>query len=415
MLFREPHKPTLADAIWQLVARDAWAEIPLDVQYVLDGGALVQRIPWPYAARYKDIRRQYIHYISKRYGRQCLCLMGMRGYLPRTWHTKDVPKESLVQQLHSQRTWMPSWIRNTSWATRRTSSSLSTCWAKTSRSSSVYHPAGDADVLIVQKAMEWSATTNTVLVGDDTDLLILLCYHASLTLHDLFFCPELKKNLKKIRVWNIKSIKQQLGSELCESILFVHGIQGCDATSHLPRIGKGAFLRKSKANSAFCKQAKVFNTPFASPDDVTAAGKKDFWPSTMENQLTPGTHFVTSGFVRRLHPSHIMSNHKSYHRPQQQHSTTACVCTCQEWRGSADSFLLSGGGRNTKEVSPMADRPSPCARKALAGYQVQLWLWLQQPEVHMQEACHWMHTCMRKLQEVWMHKCIAYHKRRWWW
>ncbi len=48
MLLQEPHKPVLADAIWQLFARDASAEIPLDRQYILDGGALVQRIPWPY-------------------------------------------------------------------------------------------------------------------------------------------------------------------------------------------------------------------------------------------------------------------------------------------------------------------------------------------------------------------------------
>ncbi len=42
----------------------------------------------------------------------------------------------------------------------------------------VYHASGDTDLLIVQKAMESSSTTDTVLVGDDTDLLILLCYHA---------------------------------------------------------------------------------------------------------------------------------------------------------------------------------------------------------------------------------------------
>ncbi len=112
----------------------------------------------------------------------------------------------------------------------------------------VYHAAGDADVLILQKTVECAATTNTVLVGDDTDLLILLCYHANLTLHDMFFCPEIKKNVKKIRVWNITSTKEQLGSELCESILFVHGILGCDATSRLYWIRKGASMRKFKAN-----------------------------------------------------------------------------------------------------------------------------------------------------------------------
>ncbi len=129
----------------------------------------------------------------------------------------------------------------------------------------VYHASGDVDVLIVQKNVECAATTNTVLVGDDTDLLILLCYHANLTLHDLFFCPELKKNAEKIRVWNIKYIKEQLGSELCESILFVHGTLGCDAISRLYGIGKGASLRKFKANSAFHEQNKGLHHPFCVP------------------------------------------------------------------------------------------------------------------------------------------------------
>ena len=39
----------------------------------------------------------------------------------------------------------------------------------------VHHASGDADLLIVQKAAESATRVNTVLVGDDTDLLILLC------------------------------------------------------------------------------------------------------------------------------------------------------------------------------------------------------------------------------------------------
>ena len=35
-------------------------------------------------------------------------------------------------------------------------------------------------VLIVQKVVESATLMDTALVGEDTDLLILLCYHASL-------------------------------------------------------------------------------------------------------------------------------------------------------------------------------------------------------------------------------------------
>ena len=46
MLLREPQKPVLADAIWALLKPGSLLEIKGDVQYVLDGGALIQRISW---------------------------------------------------------------------------------------------------------------------------------------------------------------------------------------------------------------------------------------------------------------------------------------------------------------------------------------------------------------------------------
>ena len=37
-----------------------------------------------------------------------------------------------------------------------------------------HHASGDADLLIVLKAVQSAATTTTVLVGDDTDLIVQL-------------------------------------------------------------------------------------------------------------------------------------------------------------------------------------------------------------------------------------------------
>jgi len=54
----------------------------------------------------------------------------------------------------------------------------------------VYHAPADVDVLIVQKTLESAAIKDTALIGDDTDLLILLCYHASMEdCHSVFFLP----------------------------------------------------------------------------------------------------------------------------------------------------------------------------------------------------------------------------------
>ena len=61
-------------------------------------------------------------------------------------------------------------------------------------------------------------------VGDDTGLLVLLCYHASLESHDFLFCPEPKKNTKQPGIWNIKTVKQRLGPDICQHILFMHAV-----------------------------------------------------------------------------------------------------------------------------------------------------------------------------------------------
>ena len=60
----------------------------------------------------------------------------------------------------------------------------------------VFHAKSDADLLIVLKAVESAETTKIVLIGEDTDLMVLLLYHTKSHGFDLYFAPELKKNSK---------------------------------------------------------------------------------------------------------------------------------------------------------------------------------------------------------------------------
>ena len=137
----------------------------------------------------------------------------------------------------------------------------------------VHHASGDAELLIVMKAVQSANSSNTVLVGDDTELIVLLCYHASLEAHDLFFCPEPKKNTKQPRIWNIKVTKQRLWPDICQHILFLHAVLGYDTTSRLHGIGKEASLEKFQASNSFRQQAKVLLMQSASKHDVTYAGE----------------------------------------------------------------------------------------------------------------------------------------------
>ena len=137
----------------------------------------------------------------------------------------------------------------------------------------IIHADGDADLLIVQTTIQSSRSITTVLVGDDAELLVLLC-HAEMNANELFFKPEPKQRSKTRKTWNIKRTKTSLGANVCANILFVHAILGCDTTSKIHGIGKGVALTKIRTEALFREQANVFNHPGASKVEVIMAGEK---------------------------------------------------------------------------------------------------------------------------------------------
>ena len=78
LLLREPQKPMLTNAIWALLTPDI-PGVTGEVQYVLDGGALLQRIPWTCGATYKDICTVYTAYMAKKYGKAIVVFDGYGG------------------------------------------------------------------------------------------------------------------------------------------------------------------------------------------------------------------------------------------------------------------------------------------------------------------------------------------------
>lgn len=63
-----PQKPALADAIWAKLPSDATGSKG-EVQYVLDGGALLHRIPWPQGfPKYREICDMFCQYVTRKYG-----------------------------------------------------------------------------------------------------------------------------------------------------------------------------------------------------------------------------------------------------------------------------------------------------------------------------------------------------------
>ena len=275
-MLRQPQKPALADALWTKLTPEAKTQPKGNVQYVLDGGALLHRVPWPRGSpTYKVVCELYCTYVERKYGK---AIVVFDGY-------NEMSAKAMTQQRRAsgKAASTVTFTENMS-VTLKKDNFLSNPKNKQRFLSMLsealqnvgcitHHANGDADLLIVKTAVESARTSTTVLVGDYTDLLVLLCYHASEDGYDLFFRPEPKANTRDARVWHMKKVKEQLGKELCRSLLFLHAITGCDTTSRLYGVGKATALKKFENALHFKEQANVFSCHSAVSDVVTAGEK----------------------------------------------------------------------------------------------------------------------------------------------
>ena len=76
-MLRQPQKPALADALWAKLTPEAKTQPKGNVQYVLDGGALLHRVSWPRGSpNYKVVRDLYCTYMRRKYGRAIVVFDG---------------------------------------------------------------------------------------------------------------------------------------------------------------------------------------------------------------------------------------------------------------------------------------------------------------------------------------------------
>lgn len=133
------------------------------------------------------------------------------------------------------------------------------------------HACEDADLLITQTAVGASEQRDVVVIADDTDVLILLCFYVQMENKKVILKPEPKCGATNIRQWNIQTTKLSLGLNVCNDLLFIHAILGCDSTSQLFGIGKGKGLTKIMKNTSFVEYAEVFNNSVK--EDIITAGE----------------------------------------------------------------------------------------------------------------------------------------------
>ena len=204
-----------------------------NVHYVLDGGSLLQRIPWTKGDLFSTTCITYVNYVTKKYPK---LTVAFDGY-PDTPSTKDIthmrrtrgvtsPKVTFNENMLCK-TKKEVFLSNTD-NKRSFLNLLSTKLCE--NGCTAINAKEDADVLIVQTALELANTCDVVLIGEDTNLLVLLCYHADIHSNRIYFKSESKQEAvaRKNRVWDITKTKIVLGEEICRLLPALHVMTGYD-------------------------------------------------------------------------------------------------------------------------------------------------------------------------------------------
>ena len=125
----------------------------------------------------------------------------------------------------------------------------------------VIHAAeeGDADVVIVRKAIELGEHDDVVIIADDIDFLVLLVYHVHSS-HQFYM--EMKQHTIAI-----DAAQQALGVDVYMSLLFVRAMTGCETTSAMFGVGKTNAFKVLQASEDLSAGVLMFGD-FTTPKDV---------------------------------------------------------------------------------------------------------------------------------------------------
>ena len=279
-VLRKADKPQLATAITKFTSSSSddsvVNEIPVTDRYVLDGGSLLFRLKWKEGDTYDDIAKSYAAFTVRQYGTGTIVVFD--GYTgPSTkdnTHQRRNPRAHQAVKLATGTQFVGK--RDDFLSNPQNKNSIIRLIMHQLRQHGCYalQAEGDADVEIVKSAVASSLHSSTTLIGEDTDLLVLLLHHVQPSGgHQLYFRSD--KLAKTVKVHDIRSIREIMGTDNCKFLLFLHALTGCDTTSRIFGIGKqSTFQRLMKDSSPLRSCAVAFCTPHQPHTVIEKSGKE---------------------------------------------------------------------------------------------------------------------------------------------
>ncbi|KAK3918359.1 Chromosome-associated kinesin KIF4 [Frankliniella fusca] len=236
----------------------AGLEMPSNPKYTIDGGYLLHKVVWSCPTDFAEISAGYIAFVKRHYNSSPVVVFdGYQDVVVENTTLLTLPKSKFLANEQNKRNFVKLLAANLREAHIQ-----------------VVEATGDADQVIVSTSIKRAQSnpfTNHVVVGEDTDLLVLVI---ALTPDDTnlhFLKPG--KGATKNQVFSSQTLRQKLG-QAAAHLLFLHAASGCDTTS--ARFGKGkkhALSKLVKSTSAFKTQLEVFNQADSTHDAVADVGE----------------------------------------------------------------------------------------------------------------------------------------------
>ena len=239
--------------------------LPESTRRVLDGGSLLRRVPWQLGRRYGEITKSYADFAIRHYGPATTVVFD--GYEEGS-SIKDNTHQRRGRNMHP----VVSFIAETEFSgkkeeflSRDTNKQILIRMISDQlreRYCTVVNAHGDADVDIVKTAVETSLRHTTTLIGEDTDLLVLLLYYGQGEVMNLYFRSDKHKADGTIEVYHIHRIQEVLGHEMCSHLMYTYAMTGSDTTSRIFGVGKKtAFQKLAKGDPLIRSCAVAFTIP----------------------------------------------------------------------------------------------------------------------------------------------------------
>jgi len=275
---RKPDKANLAKSLTAGMPSD---QLPSCVRYVLDGGSLLHQIKWSKNNSFGQLVKQYCSFVTHKYGSDAVVVFD--GYIESPT-TKDHEHHRRTDKGHAnspivvlnQNTPL-LFVKQSFLGNERNKDSFIKMLMEEfqDKGTECIQSVADADVDIVAVALK-EATKNdrpVAVVADDTDILVLLTYHAGKDMSDIYFVSEAKRwQLGQLRPVNVQKLQDHVGMSVCRNILLIHAFSGCDTTSALFSHGKGQILKRLSGLEFLSQITAVMENADATTEDIAEAG-----------------------------------------------------------------------------------------------------------------------------------------------